>query len=74
MIKEVARLPTFDSLQKNGSENQVSSTRTPGLSIFWLYATAAIDDVRTTLLTDGNLAHDLNTLIVPFTAGSISSA
>jgi hypothetical protein len=39
-----------------------------------LNATAAIEDVITTLLIDGTLAHDLRTLSVPFNAGSINSA
>ena len=64
---------TFDSLQKSGSENHVSSTTTSGVLGFLLYATAAIEDVKTTRLTDGDLAHDLRILRVPLTAGSISS-
>jgi hypothetical protein len=35
---------------------------------------AAIEDVTITLLMEGNLAHDLRMLSVPFTAGSINSA
>lgn len=65
---------TFDSLQKSGSVNQVSSTTTSGVRGFPLYATAAIEDVKTTRLIDGDFAHELRTLSVPFTAGSSSSA
>jgi hypothetical protein len=39
-----------------------------------LKITEAMEDVRITLLTEGNLAHDLRTFRVPFTAGSIRSA
>lgn len=69
-----AFLHTFDSLQKAGSENQVSSTTTSGVRGFPLNATAVIEDVMTTLLTDCTFAHELRTLSVPFTAGSIISA
>lgn len=65
---------TFDSLQKSGSVNQVSSTTTSGVRGLPLYATAAIEDVKTTRLIDGDFAHELRTLSVPFTAGSSSSA
>ena len=37
-------------------------------------ATAAIDEVKTTLLTEGVFKQVLRTLIVPFTAGSSNSA
>lgn len=67
-------LHTFASLQTSGSENQVSSTTTSGVRAFLLYETAAIEDVTTTRLTDGNFAHELRTLSVPFTAGSSNSA
>lgn len=39
-----------------------------------LKATAAIDEVKTTLLTEEVFKHELRTLIVPFTAGSSNSA
>jgi hypothetical protein len=67
-------LHTFASLQSSGSENQVSSTTTSGVRDFLLNETAAIEDVKTTRLTDGDFAHELRTLSVPFTAGSSSSA
>ena len=67
-------LHTFASLQSSGSENQVSSTTTSGVRDFLLYETAAIEDVKTMRLTDGDFAHELRTLSVPFTAGSSSSA
>ena len=67
-------LHTFASLQSSGSENQVSSTTTSGVRDFLLNKTAAIEDVKTTRLTDGDFAHELRTLSVPFTAGSSSSA
>lgn len=65
---------TFDFSQTATSENQDSSTTTSGARGFPLNATAAMEDVITTLLIDGTLAHDLRTLRVPFKAGSISSA
>lgn len=65
---------TFDSLQKSGLENQVSSTTTCGVRGLPLYATAAIEEVKTTRFRDGDFTHDLRTLRVPFTAGSINSA
>ena len=65
---------TFNSLQKFGSVDQVSSTTTSGVIGFPLYTTAAAEDVRITRLTDVNFAHELRTLSVPFTAGSRSSA
>ena len=68
------KMHTFDSLQKSGSVNQVSSTTTSGVRGLPLYATAAIEDVKTTRLIDGDFAHELRTLSVPFTAGSSSSA
>ena len=67
-------LHTFASLQSSGSENQVSSTTTSRVRDFLLYETAAIEDVKTTCLTDGDFAHELRTLSVPFTAGSSISA
>lgn len=67
-------LYTFDFSQKSGSENHVSSIITSGARGFPLNATAAMDDVMTTLLIQGTLVHDLRTLSVPFNAGSISSA
>jgi len=39
-----------------------------------LKATAAIDEVKTTLLTEEVFKQELRTLIVPFTAGSSNSA
>jgi hypothetical protein len=68
------KLYTFDLSQKAGSENQVSSTVTSGERGFPLHKTVTIEDVITTLLTDGTFAHDLRTLSVPFKAGSINSA
>lgn len=65
---------TLVSSQKTGSENQVSSTTTSWLVGFRLYRTAAVDDVNTTRLTDATLLHDVRTLTVPVTAGSITSA
>ncbi len=67
-------MQTFDFSQKAGSENQDSSIITSGATGFPLYATAAIEEVMTTLLIDRTLTHDLRTLSVPFKAGSISSA
>lgn len=61
-------------LQKSGSDHQVSSTTTSGVRGLPLAKTAAMEDVKTTLLMDGVLAHDPSTLSVPFNAGSIKSA
>jgi len=68
------RQPTLDFSQKSGSENQVSSTRSPDVRGFAIYETVAIEDVTTTLLIEETLAHDRKTLRVPFRAGSINSA
>jgi len=65
---------TSDSLQKSGSENQASSTTVSGVFGLLLNATAEIEEVKTTRFTDDDFAHDLRTLRVPFTAGSINSA
>lgn len=65
---------TFDSSQVTGSENQVSSKITSGVRGFLLLKIAAIEDVTITLLIEENFEHDLRTLSVPFTAGSINSA
>ena len=70
----IAHIHTCSPLQKSGSVNQVSSTTTSGVLGFLLYATAAIEDVTTTLFTDEAFAHEPRTLSVPFTAGSINSA
>ena len=67
-------LHTFASLQTSGSENQVSLTTTSGVQAFLSFKTAAIEDVTTIKSTDGNFAHELRTLSVPFTAGSSNSA
>lgn len=64
---------TFDFSQKAGSEDQVSSTVTSEVKDFPLKATETIEDVITTLLIAGTLAQEERTLIVPLTAGSISS-
>ena len=64
---------TCDSLQKSGSENHVSSTTTSGVRGFPLYATAAIEEVKTTRFSTGEFTHDFRTLRVPFTAGSNNS-
>lgn len=64
---------TFDDRQKSGSENQVSSTTVAGVRGFPLKATAAIEDVKTTRLTEEVFAQELRTLRVPFTAGSSNS-
>ena len=69
-----AQICTLFSLQRSGSENQVSSTTTSGVRGLPLYKTAATEDVKTTLLTLGALAHDPKTLSVPFNAGSTNSA
>lgn len=61
-------------MHSSESENHVSSTTTSGVRGLPLYATAAMDEVTTTLLTDAVLAQDPKTLRVPLTAGSISSA
>ena len=67
-------MQTFDSLHNTGSENQLSSISTSEVRGFPVNTTDAIDDVTTTLFTDGNFAQDLRTLMVPFNAGSINSA
>ena len=69
-----AQMHTFDCSKRSGFENQLSSTSTSGVRDFPLNTTVAIDDVTTTLLTDGTFAHDLRILIVPLNAGSINSA
>lgn len=65
---------TCNFLQKSGSENHVSLIMTWGFLGLVLIETAAIEEVKTTRFTDGDFAHDLRTLRVPFTAGSINSA
>ena len=67
-------MQTFDSLHKTGSENQLSSISTSGVTGSPVNKTEAKDDVTTTLLTDGTFEQDLRTLMVPFNAGSINSA
>ena len=69
-----SHISTFDFSQKTGSKNQLSSTSTSGARGFPLIATEAIDDVTTTLLTDGTFAQDPRMFINPFSAGSISCA
>lgn len=54
-------IPTFVSLQKSASENQLSSTTTSGFNGEPLYISAATDEVKTTLLIDGTLEHELKT-------------
>ena len=49
---------TSDSLQKSGSENNVSSATSSGLAGLPLHRTVAIEDVKTTRFTDGDFAHD----------------
>ena len=71
--EKLAGIHTFDSSQKAGSENQVSSTITSGVRVFPLNIVATMEDVTTTLLMEGTFVHDLRTLSVPFTAGSINS-
>ena len=71
--EKLAGILTFDSSQKAGSENQVSSTITSGVRVFPLNIVATMEDVTTTLLMEGTFVHDLRTLSVPFTAGSINS-
>ena len=71
--EKLAGIHTFDSSQKAGSENQVSSTITSGVRVFPLNIAATMEDVTTTLLIEGTFVHDLRTLSVPFTAGSINS-
>jgi hypothetical protein len=63
---------TLFSLKKSEFENHVSSTTTSGVRGFPLYKAAAMEEVKTTRFTDGDFAHDLRTLRVPFTAGSIN--
>ena len=65
---------TFDFSQKVGLEKEFSSSCTSGVRGFPLNATATIEDIITTLLTEEALQHELRFFIVPFTAGSISSA
>ena len=65
-------MQTFDSLQKTGSENQLSSITTSGVRGFPVNSTVAIDNVTTTLLTDGNFEHDLRPFIVPFRINQFS--
>lgn len=69
----IACARTLFCLHTSGSENQLSSTTTSGVRGLPLYATAAIEDVNTTLLIDGAFAHDPRTFSVPFNAGSINS-
>lgn len=73
-LKEKVEKHTFVSLQRSGLENQVSSTTTSGVLGLPLKATAATEDVTTTLLTDEAFEHEPSTFSVPFNAGSISSA
>ena len=56
---------TLAALQYSGSANQVSSTMVSGVRGIPLKATDAIDEVRTTLLTEGVFKQVLGTLIVP---------
>lgn len=72
--REIVSAHTFACLQTSALENHVSSTTTSGVRGLPLYTTAAMDDVTTTLLTEGVLMQELKTLSVPFTAGSINSA
>jgi len=65
---------TSNSLQTSGSENHVSSSTVSGVFGLPFNATADTEEVKTTRFTDGDFAHDLRTLRVPFTAGSINSA
>lgn len=60
-------------MQNSGLENQVSSTKTSGARVIPVNRTAAIEDVRTTLLTVSALLQAFRTFSVPFTAGSITS-
>lgn len=64
----------MDFSQKEGSENQLSSTTTSGPRGLPLKIIAAMEEVTTTLLREGTFAQEPRTLRVPFTAGSISSA
>lgn len=73
-LKEVYNWYTFVFSQKSGFEYQVSSTKVSSVRGFPVHRTAAKDDVRITLLMVDTLEHDLRTLSVPFTAGSIKSA
>ena len=70
--EKLETIRTFDSSQTAGSTNHVSSTITSGVRAP-VDATEAMEDVTTTLFTDGTFMQDLRTLSVPFTAGSISS-
>ena len=75
MVKlNIAISKTFKLSHIAGSENQDSSITVCGVRGFPVCITAAIEDVKTTLLTDGTFAHDLRTLSVPFTAASTISA
>lgn len=65
---------TFLSSQSSASEYQVSSATAPGVDMFLLQITEAVEEVMTTLLTDVDLVHDLRTFNVPLTAGSTSSS
>jgi hypothetical protein len=69
----MTHIHTFNSLHITGSENQVSSTTTSGDRSLLLRITEAREDVTITLFIEAAFAHDLKTLSVPFTAGSISS-
>ena len=61
--KKLEHICTFDFSQRAAFENQVSSINTSGARGFPLNATAAIEDVITTLLIDGSLAHDLRIIV-----------
>lgn len=71
--KTTVHRQTLESLQNSWSENQVSSITVSGFRGCPLYATAAIEDVKTTRLIEGTFTQELSTLRVPFTAGSINS-
>lgn len=64
---------TFFSSAKLGSVKKVSSTTSFGPNLVSGARTAAMDDVKMTLLTEDTLVQVLRTLIVPLTAGSIIS-
>ena len=72
MLAHWHREYTLRSLQISAFENQVSSTTTSGVKGFPLYKTAATEEVKITRFKVVYFAHDLRTLRVPFTAGSIS--
>uniref|UniRef100_A0A2P2J9K3 Uncharacterized protein MANES_S060300 n=2 Tax=Rhizophora mucronata TaxID=61149 RepID=A0A2P2J9K3_RHIMU len=63
----------FDS-QYEGSEYQVSSTTTSGVSGVPLKAMATIDNIKITRLIEVTFAQDLRTFSVPSIAGLINSA